>query len=125
MKCVCRGGKVRRVQRTFGEHLEYLAIYECLAGNTEQCLPPPYLNHLRRQARCPHCGTFRVSRLKERDRIGGMRKGPVNFVKRTSGGKLADCRYWRLQFYGRCPLAPEAGEAAAGPEGMKLDAARP
>lgn len=125
MKCLRCGGKVRRVHRTFLEHFQYLAIYECLACDTEQCLPRPYLYHLGPRVRCPRCGTFRVSRLKERDHIDAMRKGPVNFLKRLSGGRLVHCRYCRLQFYDRRPLAPESGDAAAGPEGMKLDAVRP
>jgi len=125
MKCLRCGGKLRRVHRTLLEHFQYLAIYECLACDTEQCLPRPYRYHLGREARCPRCGTFRVRQLKERDRIDAMREGPLNFLKRVSGGRLVHCRYCRLQFYDRRPLAPESGDAAAGPEDLKLDAARP
>ena len=50
---------------------------------------------------------------------------PVNFLKRMSGGKLVHCRYCRLQFFDRRPLAPESGEPMPGSEGMRLDAARP
>jgi transcription elongation factor Elf1 len=123
MKCLRCGGKVRRVHRTFLEHFQYLAIYECVACDTEQCMPRPYQYHLGPLARCPRCGTFRVSPLKERDHIDAMRGGPVNFLKRMSGGKLFHCRYCRLQFYDRRPLGPEPGGTPAGPESPELDAA--
>jgi hypothetical protein len=125
MKCLRCGGKVRRVHRPFWEQFEYLAIYECLARPIEQFLPRPYLYHSGSEARCPRSGTSPVSRLNERDRIDGMRKGPVNLRTRISGGKLVPCRYCRFEFYNRRPLAPESGDALVGPEGMKLDAARP
>ena len=118
MKCLRCGGKVRRVHRTLLEHFRYRAIYECPACDTEQCLPRPYLYHLGPQARCPRCGTFRLSLRKTRDRIDSMRGGPVNLLKRMIGGKLAHCRYCRLQFYDRRPLAPEPRDTMAGPEGM-------
>jgi hypothetical protein len=125
MKCLRCGGKVRRVHRTLLEHFRYLAIYECVACDTEQCLPRPYQYHLGPHARCPRCGTYRVRQIKERDRIDSMREGTVNFLKRISGGKLVHCRYCRLQFYDRRPLASEPGDAAAGPQDRELGAARP
>jgi DNA-directed RNA polymerase subunit RPC12/RpoP len=132
MKCGHCGGKLRRVHRTLLERFRYLAIYECLECDTEQCVPRPYQYHFGPQARCPRCGTYRLSRLKGRDRIDAMRGGPVNFLKRLGRGKLTHCRYCRLQFYDRRPLmsAPEGGTletpdgAPPAPEGQTIDSTR-
>jgi DNA-directed RNA polymerase subunit RPC12/RpoP len=123
IKCGRCGGKLRRVHRTFLERFQYLAIYECLECDTEQCIPRPYLYHFGPNARCPRCGTLRLGRLKERDRIDGMRRGPMNVLNRLRGGKLAHCRFCRLQFYDRRPVAsgPQDPPPAAG--GPQLDTA--
>jgi uncharacterized protein YbbK (DUF523 family) len=107
-KCANCGGKLRRVHRTFVERFQYLAIYLCPECDTEQCVPRPYQYHLGPHARCSRCGTFRLSRLKERDHIDRMQSGFTNFLERLAGGRLVHCRICRLQFYDRRPLASEA-----------------
>lgn len=121
MKCLRCGGKVRRVHRTPLEHFKYLAIYECVACDIEQCMPRPYQYHFGPHARCPRCGTYRLRHLKERDRIDSVRTGPLNFLKRIGGGNLVHCRFCRLQFYDRRPLAPEPEDSTAGSQGGELD----
>jgi hypothetical protein len=106
---------LRRVHRTFLERFQYLAIYECLECDTEQCIPRPYQYYFGPQARCPRCGTARLSRLKDRDKIDSMRSGPVNLLNRLTGGKLVHCHYCRLQFYDRRLLASEMPAASAEP----------
>jgi hypothetical protein len=117
-KCSQCGGKLRRVHRTLLERFQYLAIYECLECDLDTFVPRPYQHHLGPYSRCPHCGTLRLSRLKQRDRIDRMHRGFLNVLERLAGGKLIHCRFCRLQFYDRRPLAAEAptpGEQEMGP----------
>jgi len=112
IKCSQCGGKLRRVHRTFLERFLYMAIYECRECDSEQYVERPYTHHFGPHCRCPHCGTYRVSRLKERDRIDKMQGGFLNLLERlASGGKLVHCRFCRVQFFDRRILASEATQA--------------
>jgi DNA-directed RNA polymerase subunit RPC12/RpoP len=105
---------MRRVHRTLMERFEYLAIYECRECHTEEPLLRTYRLHFGKAARCPKCGTYRIVRLKERDRIDPMCGGLLNQIERLSHGKLHHCRYCRIQFWDRRPLATQvAAEEAA------------
>jgi len=117
-KCGQCGGKLRRVHRSFGERFSYLAIYACRDCNNEEFVPRRYKYHFGPHARCPRCGTLRISKLKEPDKIDPMYIGLLNFLERISGGKLYHCRYCRCQFYDRRRTAAEAtaAEAHAGRE---------
>ncbi|HUI80997.1 MAG TPA: hypothetical protein VLY24_23900 [Bryobacteraceae bacterium] len=108
IKCHECGSKLRRVHRTFRERFQYLAIFKCDTCETEAYAPHPYSYHFGPQCRCPRCGTYRLGRLKERDRIDRMQTGLFNLVERLAGGRLVHCRICRLQFYDRRPLASEA-----------------
>ena len=110
-KCSRCGGKLRRVHRTLLERFLYLAIYECPDCDIETFVPRPYQHHFGPHSRCPHCGTLRLIRLKQRDRIDRMHGGFLNALERIAGGKLVHCRFCRLQFYDRRPLATEAPTA--------------
>lgn len=88
------------------------------------CIPRRYRYHLGGEARCPNCGTARLSKLKERDGIDPMQSGFLNLLERWAGGKLYHCCFCRIQFYDRRTLAPrtpsdaqpeEAAAAAAAP----------
>jgi hypothetical protein len=60
------------------------------------------------------CGSFRVARLKQRDRIDKMHSGFLNLVEKIAGkSRLYHCRWCRLQFYDRRPLAAAKTEEAA------------
>ena len=107
IKCSQCGAKLRRVHRTILERFQYLAVYECLDCDTEAPVMRPYTYHLGPHCRCPRCGTYRLSRLKERDRIDGMQGGFLNLLERIAGGKLIHCRFCRVQFYDRRILASE------------------
>jgi DNA-directed RNA polymerase subunit RPC12/RpoP len=107
----CRG-RLRRVHRAFFERFVYQAVYEC-----QQCqsrLPKPrwYMLYVGDYPRCPHCGTYRLTRLASRDRIDPMYKGAASLLQRVLGGELYHCRYCRIQFYDtRSPVAPEVKRA--------------
>jgi DNA-directed RNA polymerase subunit RPC12/RpoP len=109
---------MRRVHRTLMEHLRYLAIYECKQCHTEDNVPRPLQMHRGKSVRCPKCGTYRVVRIKEPDRIDRMHTGLLNLLERIAGGRLYHCRYCRIQFWDRRRLAAEvaADEAAAARE---------
>jgi len=106
-KCGQCGGRLRRVHRTFWERFLYMAVYACKECKLEEPVPRHYTHHFGKQSRCPRCGTFRVVRLKGRDRIDPMQGGFLNLIERLAGGKLHHCRFCRLQFYDRRKLASE------------------
>jgi DNA-directed RNA polymerase subunit RPC12/RpoP len=112
-KCRHCGGHLHRVHRTFVERLQYMAIYACRDCHAEEFAPREYRMHFGPHTRCPHCGTHRLSRLREPDRIDPMHSGFLNWLERLAGGRLFHCRYCRIQFYDRRPLP---GEMAAVPE---------
>jgi DNA-directed RNA polymerase subunit RPC12/RpoP len=107
-KCSQCGGKLYRVHRTFFERFSYMAIYSCKDCETEEFVPRRYRFHLDPHARCPSCGTYRVVKLKARDRIDPMYVGFLNLLERLAGGRLFHCRYCRCQFYDRRNLASES-----------------
>ncbi len=104
-KCKQCGGRLTRVHRTLAERFSYLAIYECAACETEEFFPRRHTYHFGPNARCPRCGTFRLSRLRERDPIDKMAWGILNVMERMAGGRLFHCCFCRVQFYDRRPLA--------------------
>jgi len=118
---------MRRVHRSLWERFNYVAVYACKACDTEDRLPRAHQLHRGKVARCPKCGTYRLSRLKERDHIDAMQTGVLNMMELLAGGKLFHCRYCRLQFRDRRRLQSEvlAGEAprtaAANPTGKMLE----
>jgi len=108
---------MRRVHRTLTERLRYIAVYECKECHAEDYLSRRYQLHRGKAARCPKCGTYRIVRLKEPDRIDPMHKGLLNSLEHMAGGKLYHCRYCRIQFWDRRRLASEvAAEEAAAAE---------
>jgi hypothetical protein len=113
-KCGECGGHLRRVHRTFLERFSCMAIYACRDCKHEESVPRMYRYHMGPGCRCPRCGTYRVVRLRQRDRIDPMETGLLNLFERLAGGKLYHCRFCRVQFYDRRPLASELEPAAAG-----------
>jgi DNA-directed RNA polymerase subunit RPC12/RpoP len=107
MKCGNCGASLQRVHRSFLERFQFLAVFSCPECRIEQCVPHSYQYRLSPYARCCRCGTSRLTRLRKPDRIDRMRAGAWNLVERLIGGKLLHCRYCRLQFYDRRPLASE------------------
>jgi DNA-directed RNA polymerase subunit RPC12/RpoP len=116
---------MRRVHRTLLERFKYLAIYSCKQCHAEDNLPRAHQLHFGKAARCPKCGTYRIVRLREPDRIDPMYTGLWNTLERMVGGKLFHCRYCRIQFWDRRRLQAEvaAGEAAAELEPEAADEA--
>ena len=86
-----------------------MAIYECHKCEREEFVPRRYRYHFGPTCRCPVCGTYRVVRLKERDKIDRMHSGFLNLVEKAVGrNRLYHCRWCRLQFFDRRPLAAES-----------------
>jgi DNA-directed RNA polymerase subunit RPC12/RpoP len=108
---------MRRVHRTLMERVNYLAIYACKECNTEDNLPRSHQLHRGKAARCPKCGTYRLTRLKEPDHIDPMHTGVWNLLEKLAGGKLFHCRFCRIQFWDRRRLRVEVqADEAASPE---------
>ena len=108
VKCGQCGGELRRIHRTFVERLNYMAVYECHGCQRQAVASRRFRFNLGPACRCPVCGTYKVVRLKERDRIDRFHTGFLHGLKRLMGGsKLFHCRWCRLQFYDRRKLASE------------------
>jgi len=84
-----------------------MAIYECKECEREEFVPRRYRYHFGPHARCPKCGTFRLVRLKEPDKIDPPYGGVFDFLERLAGGRLHHCRYCRIQFHDRRRLATD------------------
>ena len=109
---------MRRVHRTLMERFAYLAIYQCRSCAREHRVPRPYRLHFGPYALCPHCGTFRVTRLGEPDSVDRMQGGLWNLVERLLSGNLYHCRFCRVQFFDRRPLVPQTAEPPSQPEAV-------
>jgi hypothetical protein len=106
-RCAKCGERLYRVHRTFLERFRYLGIFECRKCGTEEFFPRMWAMHLGDAARCSRCGTYRITRLREPDRIDKMVRGFLNWLERLAGGHLYHCRYCRIQFWDRRPLRSE------------------
>lgn len=106
-----------RVHRTFLQRVQYSHVYRCAQCSAEMGVPLPYQHHFGAHCLCPRCGTSQVHRLTVRDPLDPMQKGLVNLWKRVAGGKLIYCRFCRLQFYDRRPLARDVPARAASGAG--------
>ena len=124
MKCKQCGGKLRRVHRTFFERFSFMAIYACQKCEREEFAPRRYRYHLGPTCRCPVCGTSRVVRLKQPDKIDRRQGGFLNLLERLAGGgRLFHCRWCRLQYYDRRPRAGESlGKPAGAGEAPEVEA---
>jgi hypothetical protein len=121
-KCGRCGGKLRRIHRTFFERLSYMAKYRCKECHSLETLPRPYRFHFGGRCRCHRCGTYRISRLKGRDRIDPMESGLLNLCERLAGGKLYHCKFCRIQFWDRrewIPMASAAQTVEAAPKAAR------
>jgi DNA-directed RNA polymerase subunit RPC12/RpoP len=129
-KCKRCNGKLKRIHRTFLERFSYMAIYECSRCETEEFFPRRYTYHFGENARCPRCGSYRPTKLRERDKIDKMHWGLLNLAEQMAGGRLYHCCFCRVQFYDRRPLAEkpkveaavEAEPVASPPDTAQSDA---
>jgi len=108
LKCSQCGGRMRRVHRTLLERFRYSSIFYCKHCDSEEYVPRVFQHRLGEFARCPECGTHRLTKLKELDKIDPVYWGWFHFLERLSGGKLYHCRYCRIQFHDRRSRSPEA-----------------
>ena len=91
-----------------------MAVYGCSRCETEEFVPRHYTYHFGESARCPRCGSYRPTKLRERDKIDKMQWGVLNLAERLAGGRLYHCCFCRLQFYDRRPLADKPKVETAG-----------
>jgi len=105
--CTRCGGHLHRIHRSFVERFSYLAIYECRDCKDISSLPRHFRYHFGKIPRCPKCGTLRIAKLRQPDRIDPFQAGFLNFLERMAGGALYHCKFCRLQFYDRRRVAPE------------------
>ena len=113
LKCSQCGGRLRRVHRTLFERFRYSAIYYCKECDSEEYVPRVLQYRLGSFVRCPQCGTYRLSKLKERDKIDKMHTGLMNLIEKLGGSKLFHCRFCRIQFYDRRARASDISEEQA------------
>jgi DNA-directed RNA polymerase subunit RPC12/RpoP len=93
-----------------------MAIYECRECEREEFAPRRYRYHLGPHSRCPMCGSYRIVKLRYPDHIDRMQTGFLNLLERIAGkGKVFHCRWCRLQFYDRRPLADSQKMAESTP----------
>ena len=78
-----------------------MAIYQCRQCHDLSTVPRRFRYHLGDKCRCPRCGTYRISMLRELDTIDPMNKGLFNWLEKLAGGRLFHCKFCRLQFYDR------------------------
>jgi len=86
----------------------YMAKYACRECQVMDTVPRPHRFHLGNRCRCPRCGTYSITRLKNRDKIDPMAPGLLNFFEKLAGGKLYHCRFCRVQFWDRRAFVPVA-----------------
>jgi hypothetical protein len=86
-----------------------MAVYECHKCEREEFVPRRFRYHLGPSCRCPVCGTYRVVRLKQPDKIDRHHSGFLNLLERIAGrGRMFHCRWCRLQFFDRRELSSES-----------------
>jgi hydrogenase maturation factor HypF (carbamoyltransferase family) len=123
-KCGHCGGRLRRIHRTWLERLSFMAKYRCRQCQSTETVPHPYRFHLGKRCRCHRCGTYRVTKLKARDKIDPMETGLLNLFEKIAGGGVYHCKFCRVQFWDRRKFAPVA-KAAGAAEGAPRKAAQP
>jgi hypothetical protein len=106
---------LRRIHRDFQERLRFLAVYRCPGCNATETVERRYRLHLGENCRCPKCGTYRVTKLKERDHIDKMHTGLLQLLEKLAGGRLYHCCFCRLQFYDRRRMRTSAAARATTP----------
>jgi hypothetical protein len=90
----------------------YLAVYRCPGCNATETVERRYRLHLGENCRCPKCGTYRVTKLKERDHIDKMHTGFLHLLEKLAGGRLYHCCFCRLQFYDRRTMRARIKDAS-------------
>lgn len=83
-----------------------MAKYRCRECRSVETATRSYRNHFGSRCRCPRCGTYRISKLKARDKIDKMETGFLNLIEKWLGGSLYHCRFCRIQFYDRRKYSP-------------------
>jgi uncharacterized Zn finger protein len=114
LRCANCGGSLRRIHRTFWQRFKYQAYYRCKDCGAEEPHHRIYPYRYGEYARCPRCGTFRVTRLQERDRIDRFHSSLANFLARVRGGSIYHCKFCRLQFYDFRPKRDETARTVNG-----------
>ena len=104
----CR--RFHRVHRTFWERLVYRAAYECEDCKKRITVRRRLVFRLTLEARCPECGSARLSLFSAPDNIERMSRQTWSRVQKWLGGHLYYCAICRLQFHDWRSRAPEEGK---------------
>jgi hypothetical protein len=110
--CAFCNGPLKRLHRTPWEKMFYQAMYKCSNCGQADPLPRKFTFLFWLHARCPSCGTGRLTRLAGRDPVDRLFRNPFSLIQAAFGGKLFHCNYCRLQFYDVRPLLQRAREKA-------------
>ena len=111
--CVKCGKPLRRIHRSLLQQLHYSAIFECPGCGIQEYAPRPYQFHFGPNVLCPRCGTTKVKRRKQRDRIDPMHWSFLTLLETLiGGGKLFHCQFCRIQFYDRRNVSPQAAKVS-------------
>jgi len=78
-----------------------------------ESVPRPHKFHFGARVRCHRCGSYRITKLKVRDKIDPMERGLLNFLEKLAGGQLYHCKFCRIQFWDRRKFIPQPAPAAA------------
>ncbi len=122
-RCLHCGGSLRRLHRTFREKLTLLAVYRCQDCRRIHKEPRPYTFRFGKETRCPRCGTQRLRRLNEPDRIDPFQRSMLAWLDKLLGAKLYHCRFCRIQFYDHRSLPEEPVKPANHANAMAAAAA--
>jgi hypothetical protein len=108
--CAFCNGRLERLHRTRWQKILFQSMFKCAKCGEPEPVPRKYTFLFGLHARCPSCGTGKLTRMAGRDRIDRMFHNPFSYLQRAFGGKLFHCSYCRLQFYDLRPLVPSARE---------------
>ncbi len=84
-----------------------MAKYRCRECQTLEAVPRPHKFHFGARVRCHRCGSFRVTKLRVRDKIDPMEPGLLNLLEKLAGGNLYHCKFCRIQFWDRRRFVPQ------------------
>ena len=89
-----------------------MAKYRCRECQTTEAVPRPHKFHFGSRVRCHRCGSFRITKLRVRDKIDPMEPGLLNLLEKLAGGLLYHCKFCRIQFWDRRKFVPQTFAAA-------------
>ncbi len=93
------GDELVRVRRSHLSRIFFSAVYRCRGCERDFRVPHLAFKGISMHSCCPRCGSFRLERLRKRDRIESLSHSPVSFLQMLLGAPISWCPLCRLQFY--------------------------